>query len=136
MTKESSPQGGFRRKLARLNRNGLNRVTRRLFRYLPGFGVIEHRGRRTGKAFLTPVNLFPHQDRFVVALTYGADSDWVKNVLTAGECGLTTRGQTYRVYSPRIYRDERRRDVRPFERTVLKLLRVVDFLELRPASTS
>lgn len=72
----------------------------------------------------------------MVALTYGADSDWVKNVLAASECGLTTRGQTHRFQSPRIYRDETRQDVRRFERTVLKLLRFVDFMEPQPAGTT
>ncbi len=132
--KDSTTQG-FRRRLARANRYGLNRVTRRLFPHIPAFGVIEHRGRRSGKLYWTPVNVFEHPDRFVVALTYGSDTDWVKNVVRAGACALTTRGDTYQLHSPRIFRDESRRDIRRFERSILEMLHVVEFLELMTAAS-
>ena len=34
----------------------------------------------------------PGRDGYLLALTYGPDSDWVKNVLAAGGCELVTRG--------------------------------------------
>lgn len=124
----------FGRTVARLNRVGLNRVTRHLAPWLPGFGVIAHRGRRSGRRYRTPVNVFRQPDGYVVALTYGKDSDWVKNVLAAGECELLTRGHTVRLTDPRLYHDETRRGMPPiFVRQVLTLAKVADFLALKNA---
>ena len=119
------------RAVARLNKVGLNRLTVRVMPYLPGFGVVEHRGRRSGRTFRTPVNVFPQGDTYVIALTYGPDVDWVKNVLAAGECHLTTRGRRHHLASPRQYHDETRSGIRPVERAVLGLLQVFEVLELR-----
>jgi hypothetical protein len=44
------------------------------------------------------------------------------------------RGGVFRVDSPRVYRDEARRGIRPVERQVLRLLGVADFLSLKAAS--
>lgn len=118
--------------IARLNRVGLNRVTRHLAPWVPGFGVVVHRGRRSGREYRTPVNVFPHDDRYVFALPYGPRADWVKNVLAAGGCELLTRGHRVRLTSPRVYRDRRREGIRPVERRALGLLEVADFLEARP----
>jgi hypothetical protein len=44
--------------LARANRVGLNRVVKYIAPWMPGSGVIVHRGRTSGREFRTPVNLF------------------------------------------------------------------------------
>ena len=68
-----------------VNKIALNKVTRPLLGRLPWFGVVVHRGRRSGNQYRTPVNVFPRPGgRYVVALTYGPDTDWLKNVLAAG----------------------------------------------------
>jgi deazaflavin-dependent oxidoreductase (nitroreductase family) len=121
------------RTVGRWNKVGLNRVTRRIAPWLPGFGVVEHRGRRSGRRYHTPVNVFPTRDGYRFALTYGPDSDWVRNVLAAGGCELETRGRTVRLVAPRLCHDERRQGIRPLERQILRLLDVADFLVLRTA---
>jgi deazaflavin-dependent oxidoreductase (nitroreductase family) len=121
------------RAIGRWNKVGLNRVTRRFAPWLPGFGVVVHRGRRSGRPYRTPVNVFPTADGYLFALTYGPDTDWVKNVLAAGGCQLVTRGRTVRLVAPHLYRDERRRGIRPVERQILRLLGVADFLALKAA---
>jgi deazaflavin-dependent oxidoreductase (nitroreductase family) len=113
------------------NKAGLNRVTQHIAPWAPGLGVVIHRGRRSGRLYQTPVNVFAAKDRYVFALTYGPDTDWVKNVLAAGGCELRTRGHTTRLASPRLYHDESRRGIRPVERQVLRLLGVADFLSLQ-----
>lgn len=90
--------------VARLNRVGLNRLTRRLAPRLPGFGVVVHRGRRSGREYRTPVNVFRSSGGVRIALTYGADSDWVKNVLAAGGCRLHTRGRYLDLAAPHLVR--------------------------------
>jgi deazaflavin-dependent oxidoreductase (nitroreductase family) len=119
--------------IGRWNKVGLNRVTRRVAPWLPGFGVVVHRGRRSGRRYRTPVNVFPTPDGYRFALTYGPDTDWVKNVVAAGGCELWTRRRTVRLVEPRLYHDERRRGIRPLERQVLRLLGVADFLSMRTA---
>jgi hypothetical protein len=39
------------------NKAGLNRVTRHIAPWMPGFGVVVHRGRRSGRVYQTPVNV-------------------------------------------------------------------------------
>jgi deazaflavin-dependent oxidoreductase (nitroreductase family) len=117
--------------MRKANKVALNKVTRQLAPWLPGLGVVVHRGRTTGKQFRTPVNVFPRPgDRYVLALTYGSDTDWVKNVVAAGGCELLTRGTHIELTAPRLFHDEARREIRVVERSILGLLHVYDFLEL------
>jgi hypothetical protein len=74
--------------------------------------------------------VFPAGDRYVIALTYGPDTDWVKNVLATGGCTLLTRGRSVELTGPRRYHDESRTGIRPVERQMLRLLGVADFIEL------
>jgi deazaflavin-dependent oxidoreductase (nitroreductase family) len=119
--------------VGRWNKVGLNRVTKRIAPWMPGFGVVVHRGRRSGKEYQTPVNVFPAADGYVLALTYGPDTDWVKNVVAAGGCELRTGGRVVRLTAPRLFHDETRRDIRPLERHVLGVIGVADFLSLKTA---
>jgi deazaflavin-dependent oxidoreductase (nitroreductase family) len=116
------------------NKAGLNRVTRHVAPWAPGMGLIVHRGRRSGRRYETPVQVFGVKDGYVIALTYGPGADWTKNVLAAGGCELRTRGRTVQLTEPRLYQDETRQRIRPAERQVLRLLRVTDFLELKTAA--
>jgi deazaflavin-dependent oxidoreductase (nitroreductase family) len=116
--------------MARFNRQVLNHLTRPLARQLPGFGVIIHHGRRSGRIYETPVNVFRSGDGYVVALTYGASADWVRNVLTAGVCDLVTRGSRMPVVVSHIQHDEQRLAVPAAVRPILRLIRVADFLHL------
>ena len=122
------------RRVARWNKVGLNRITRHVAPWMPGFGLVVHRGRRSGREYQTPVNVFQADDGFVIALTYGVGTDWVKNVQAAGGCELRTRGRVLRVGSPRVYHDETRHGIRPLEREMLRLLGVADFLSVKTTS--
>jgi deazaflavin-dependent oxidoreductase (nitroreductase family) len=116
--------------LARMNRVALNRVTRRFATWVPGLGVVVHVGRRSGSRYRTPVNVFGSGREYTLALTYGAKTDWVRNVLAAGGCELISRRRTVRLTNPRIIHDETRARIRPLERAILRLLKVADFLVL------
>jgi deazaflavin-dependent oxidoreductase (nitroreductase family) len=118
------------RRVARFNRRVTNRITGPLAPWLPGFGVILHVGRTSGREFRTPVNVFRHDAGYVVALTYGSHADWVQNVLAAGGCDLITRGARRRLAEPRIVHDESRQRVPLPVRVPLRLLKVADFLLL------
>jgi hypothetical protein len=80
------PDMAFGRRMAAVNRRITNRVTGPLAPRLPGFGVIVHAGRTSGRMYRTPVNVFRVPGGYLVALTYGTNSEWVRNVVAAGGC--------------------------------------------------
>jgi hypothetical protein len=53
--------------VAHFNRRVTNRLTRPPARRLPGFGVVVHRGRKSGREYQTPVNVFETSGGYVVA---------------------------------------------------------------------
>jgi F420H(2)-dependent quinone reductase len=61
-----------------------NRITSRSAARLPGFGILTHVGRKSGRVYRTPVNVFRTPEGFLIALTYGRESEWVRNVVAAG----------------------------------------------------
>jgi len=119
--------------LARVNRRVGNPVLGRVANRLPGFGVVLHTGRTSHRQYRTPVNVFRRGNAYVIALTYGADAQWARNVLANGGCALLTRGRRLDLARPRLFRDPARRAVPRPVRVVLRLLDVADFLELWPA---
>ena len=121
--------------VARLNVHVTNHVTRRFAGHLPGFAIVSHVGRRSGRTYETPVNMFRNGERYVFALTYGADSQWVTNVMTAGECEVRTRGTTVRLRDPKIFTDPQRRLVPAPVRLVLGAISVNEFLSMRPVAS-
>jgi deazaflavin-dependent oxidoreductase (nitroreductase family) len=116
--------------LARFNKRVTNRVLGHLVPHLPGFGLVVHRGRKSGREYRTPVNAFRRGDSYTFALTYGPRTEWVQNVLAAGGCSLEMRGRTVRLTSPRLFHDVQRRAMPPPVRVVLGLGHVDDFLTL------
>ena len=94
------------RSMARFNKRFTNRLTSKVAGYLPGFAIVSHIGRKSGRTYRTPVNAFRTDGGYIIALTYGAQSDWVKNVMTAGSCELQTRGRRVRLFDPHIVTDE------------------------------
>ena len=64
--------------------------------------VIRHVGRTSGRPYETPVGAFATDDGFVIALPYGSDPDWLKNVLASGSATLVHEGGTYRVDRPEL----------------------------------
>jgi hypothetical protein len=79
------------------------------------------------------MNLFRHGDTYVFALTYGADVQWVRNVLAAGEADALIRRHTVHLVEPEVFVDPWRRMV-PFPvRQFLAFARVTEFLRMRVA---
>lgn len=121
------------RTLAKSNKYLANRVLGPVSRYVPGFGQLHHRGRRSGKAYRTPVNVFRDGEEYIVALTYGPDTDWVRNVLAAGECEMVSRGRRLRLVQPRVETDHRKLWAPHVVRFPLKRLGVDKIMRLTPA---
>src|SRR5438270_10605225 len=97
------------RRVAQFNRRVTNRITRRIAGWMPGFAIVTHIGRKSGRTYRTPVNVFRTRDGFRIALTYGAESDWVRNVLAAGGCELEYMRRHMTLTDPRTIDDSDRR---------------------------
>jgi deazaflavin-dependent oxidoreductase (nitroreductase family) len=116
--------------VARFNRVATNRLTNLFAGRAPGFGVIVHRGRRSGRTYRTPVMMFRIPHGYVVALTYGPDCDWVRNVRAAGGCDIEVGGRRITAGEPRVVHDPTRHDVPGVVRRALGVLSAADFLYL------
>ena len=125
-----------KRRLAAFHRAVTNRITIRFVGRLPGFGIVTSVGRKSGKLYRTPVNVFREPDGFLIALTYGPDSGWVKNVLAADGCELEIRGVRYQLSSPIVIHDPSRRRFPPLARVILRLIAAYDFLQLQTSSNA
>lgn len=126
----------FRKRwVAAFNLAVTNRITSRFAARLPGFGILTHVGRKSGRIYRTPVNVFRAPGGFVIALTYGRDSEWVKNVLAAGGCQLETRGVQYQLSSLTIAHDSTRGRFPIPVRIVLRLIGADDFMQLSMSRT-
>ena len=79
------------------------------------------------------MNVFLRGDTYVLALTYGSDVQWVKNVMAAGGCELTTGGRTIRLVAPELFVDPARRQMPQPVRAFLGLMHVTEFMRLRIA---
>jgi deazaflavin-dependent oxidoreductase (nitroreductase family) len=121
----------FRKRwLAKINIAFTNRITGLFAGWLPGFGILTHVGRKSGTVYRTPVNVFRAPDRFLIALTYSSESEWVKNVLAAGGCELQTRGKTYQLSTPKVVHDPTRRRFPIPVRLVLRIVGADEYMEL------
>jgi deazaflavin-dependent oxidoreductase (nitroreductase family) len=119
-----------KRSVAAFHRAITNRIASRFAAQLPGFAIVTNVGRKSGRLYRTPVNVFRGPDGFLIALTYGQDSGWVRNVLAAGGCQLETRRVQYQLFRPVIVHDPTRRRFPFLVRTVLGLINANDFLQL------
>lgn len=95
------PQG-----LARFNRHVTNPIQRLWAGWLPPFAIVEHVGRRSGKPYRTPVNVFSADidgsPGVAILLTYGPDRDWLKNLTAAGGGRMRRNGKTFGIADPRV----------------------------------
>ena len=64
------------------------------------FALIRHVGRRSGKPYETPIIVMPQGAGFVIALTYGPQVDWYRNVQAAGQATLLWHNQEFALKQP------------------------------------
>jgi deazaflavin-dependent oxidoreductase (nitroreductase family) len=121
----------FRKRwLAKINIAFTNRITGLFAGWLPGFGILTHLGRKSGKVYRTPINVFRASNGFIIALTYSSQSEWVKNVLAAGGCELKTRGKKYQLSAPHVVHDPTRHRFPILVRVVLRIVGADEYMEL------
>jgi deazaflavin-dependent oxidoreductase (nitroreductase family) len=87
------------RGVARFNKRVTNRVQGVYAWLVPPWAVILHRGRRSGRQYRTPLFAFRRGRMLVIALLYGDESDWLRN-LRAGGGQVIRAGRTFVVGPP------------------------------------
>ena len=90
------------RRLARFNRVVTNPIQGVYAWLLPPWAVICHRGRRSARMYRTPVWAVKRGGTVAIAVLYGEQSDWVRNLLAAGGGQLVRAGRTYELAAPRL----------------------------------
>ena len=123
----------FRRRAARFNRVFANHIFGLLMPRFPGFAVVCHYGRSSGRPYRTPVKVFRSGENYLISLPYGRESDWVRNVLAAKGCDLEAGGQRVRLAAPQVRIDPAPAELPPVIRFGQKRLRIVEHLVLEPA---
>jgi deazaflavin-dependent oxidoreductase (nitroreductase family) len=85
----------------RLQVKYFNPMIKPIARFLPGMATIKHRGRKSGKPYETIVTAYRKGNMLAIALGHGK-TDWVKNVLAAGEADLHFIRRDVHLVNPRI----------------------------------
>ena len=118
--------------IARFNRFVTNPLARLVAGWAPGFAVIRHRGRKSGTVYSTPVNIFRVGDEFIIALTYGSDVDWLKNVMAAGGCTVRYRNREIPLVDPfAMTTGEGMSKMPAAVKAILRTANVTEFIRLR-----
>ncbi|CAN5291822.1 nitroreductase family deazaflavin-dependent oxidoreductase [soil metagenome] len=78
-----------------------NRLMFPLTKRMPGFAVITHRGRTSGKRYETIVTAYRKDSVLAIGLLHGK-TNWVKNVLAAGEADIRVSGTDLHLANPRV----------------------------------
>ena len=79
----------------------VNRLSKPFSRFLPGIATVKHRGRKSGKPYETIVTAYRKGNVLAIALVHGK-TDWVKNVLAAGEADVHFGRRDVHIVNPRI----------------------------------
>jgi len=89
------------RGVARFNKRVTNRIQGLYVWLVPPWAVIVHRGRRSGRQYRTPLFAFRRGRTLVIALLYGEESEWLRN-LRAGGGHVIRAGRTLVVGGPEV----------------------------------
>ncbi len=104
---------------------------------VPMVAVIHHRGRRSSRAYTTPLAARKTSDGFVIPLTFGKQANWFQNIQAAGGCTIQWKGATYQVTKPVVVDWKSvRASFYPAERILVPLIGIEHFVRLRLVSSS
>ncbi len=88
--------------VARLNKKVTNPIQRRWAPHLAPFAMVEHIGRKSGTRYSIPVLAWVQGNRLSIILAYGPDTDWVRNIQSAGRFEIIRKNKHYTVVGPRV----------------------------------
>ena len=103
-------------------------------RLLPLYALIEHRGRRSGTEYRTPVVARRTASGFVLPVPFGPQTNWVRNVLASGDAAVVWKGERHPVTAPRLIDLATAAPwLAGIQRRAATRLGIVDWLEVRDA---
>jgi deazaflavin-dependent oxidoreductase (nitroreductase family) len=88
--------------MRRVNRVFTNPLLGTIAWVLPPLAIVHHVGRKSGRAYRTPVVAFQSRTGAVIPMTYGRDVDWARNIVAAKRCELVQLGRRVRLGNPRV----------------------------------
>jgi deazaflavin-dependent oxidoreductase (nitroreductase family) len=124
----------FSRGAARFNKRVTNRIQGLYAWLVPPWAVVLHRGRRSGRHYRTPLFAFRRGQMLVIALLYGEESEWLRN-LRAGGGHVVRAGRTFVVGPPEVVEtkaaDSMLARLSPPARAYCRLAEKLAFLEIQ-----
>lgn len=105
-------------------------------RLLPLWGIVHYQGRKSGRDLSTPVQIRATDDSFVIALPWGDGTQWVRNVMAAGRCTVSWAGSDHEADSPQVLSLEEATAFTHWQRAILGVMRIDQFLRLRRVSAA
>lgn len=122
--------------ITRVNRVVTNPVMGLVSDRVPPLATLHHVGRSSGRRYRTPVMAFRTPRGVVLALTYGADVQWLRNVDAAGGARLVRGGRVLVLDDPvRLRGDAGARLVPAPVRAALRVMKVDEYVELAVVGT-
>jgi len=101
-------------------------------RWNPAFAIVEHLGRKSGRHYRAPVAARRVDEGFVMALAFGAQVDWHRNLIAAHGGTVRWRDRTYRVGAPeRLDALTALAAFHPIQRLFLRLARIDGYVRMR-----
>jgi deazaflavin-dependent oxidoreductase (nitroreductase family) len=96
------------------------------------YALVTHIGRKSGKAYTTPV-VANYRDGYIyIPLPYGKDTDWFLNILAAKECVVKINGKSFKSAEPQVI------DIKAalpafssFHQAAFKAFQIHDYLRLK-----
>lgn len=79
----------------------INPMIRPLLKWFPGFAVIKHRGRTSGREYDTIVTAYRRGSVMAIGLAHGK-TNWVKNVLAAGQADIHVARKDLHLVNTRV----------------------------------
>lgn len=130
--------GGRTRRVVRAAARIINPLVIRVAgrRWMPIVGILHHTGRRSGRAYATPLGMRRQGNYFLMPRTFGENAAWYQNVIAAGGCRVTYLGKTHTLVEPEVVDYATARSAFPrYERAQFRLLGIDEYLRLRIAAT-
>ena len=104
-------------------------------RFVPLWAAVEHRGRKSGRTYTTPVAIAAStRDSLYIALPWGRGTDWVRNLQAAGGGTVRWKGRMYAVTEPAVVgAEEALAAAKTVQRWMLSRWKTEHFLRLHHA---
>jgi deazaflavin-dependent oxidoreductase (nitroreductase family) len=98
------------------------------------FALLRHIGRQSGKRYEIPIMVWPVSDGFIIALTYGAQVDWLRNLQAARQGTLRWHQREFAFQRPEFIGEQAALFALPaFIRFVLRRMGSHEFVKLPEA---